>query len=116
MDCVICLETDAKKISVASPTPGSFRKLLEQSTKRAQCMVIVLWTLLNIREILTLWIYSPRMLFTTKVVMQTLETPPKSSVQRNNTLSPLKVAKHLWFSEKQADLPLQQLNWKKKSH
>ena len=38
MDCVICLETDAKKISVASPTLGSFRKLLEQSAIPAQCM------------------------------------------------------------------------------
>ena len=38
MDCVIFLETDAKKISVASPTLGLFRKLLEQSIKWTQCM------------------------------------------------------------------------------
>ena len=31
MDCVIYLETDAKNISVASPTLGSFLKLLEES-------------------------------------------------------------------------------------
>ena len=49
--------------------------------------IIVLWTLLNIWKIPTLRIYSPRMLLTTKVVMQTLETPPKSSMHRNSTIN-----------------------------
>ena len=38
MECIICLETDAKKISVASQTLDSFLKLLEQFGQRAQYM------------------------------------------------------------------------------
>ena len=38
MECIICLETDAKKISVASPTLDLFLKLLGRSIQRAQYM------------------------------------------------------------------------------
>ena len=38
MECIIWMETDAKKISVASPTLDSFLKLLERSRQRAQYM------------------------------------------------------------------------------
>ena len=38
MECIICLETDLKKISVASPTLDSFLKLLERSRQQAQYM------------------------------------------------------------------------------
>ena len=36
MESIICLETDVKKISVASPTLHSFLKLLEWSRQRPQ--------------------------------------------------------------------------------
>ena len=38
MECIICLETDAKKISVTSPTLDSILKLLERSRQRAPYM------------------------------------------------------------------------------
>ena len=111
MEGIICLQSDAKKISVASPTLDLFHKLLEQSRQPAEYMHnSVTWTSLNVQEILTLRIYSPGMpFFTTKVVMQTLQPSLESSVQRNSTMTPLKAANHLWLNENQVHFPLQQL-------
>ena len=109
MECIICLETDAKKISVASPTLDSFLKLLEQSGQRAQIGHNSVMDFVDCTRD-----FNPEDLLASyhKVVVQTLQTPPKSSLQRNGTVTPLK-ANHLWLSEKQVDLPLQQLKWKK---
>ena len=43
------------------------------------------------------------------------QTPPKSNVQRNGTVTLLKAANHPLLSEKQVDLPVLQLKWKKTS-
>ena len=54
MEGIICLESDAEKISVASPRLDLFHKLLEQSRQPAQYMHnSVTWTSLNVQEILT---------------------------------------------------------------
>ena len=112
MEGIICLESDAKKISVASPTLDLFHKLLEQSRQPAQYMHnSVTWTSLNVQEILTLRIYllARNAFFTTNVVMYTLQPSLESSVQRNSTMTPLKAANHLWLKENQVHFPLQQL-------
>ena len=71
--------------------------------------ILALWTSLNVQKIVTLRIYSARTLLTIKVATQTLQPPPKSSVQRNGTVTPLKAVNQLWLNEKQVDLLLQQL-------
>ena len=69
MECIICLETEVKKISVASLTLDSFLKLLERSRQWAQYMDNSVMGFIDRKEILTLRINSPRMLLTTKLVM-----------------------------------------------
>ena len=69
MECIICLETEVKKISVASLTLDSFLKLLERSRQWAQYMDNSVMDFVDHKEILTLRISSPRMLLTTKLVM-----------------------------------------------
>ena len=51
MECIICLETDVKKISVASLTLDSFLKFLERSRQHAQYMDHSVMDLLNVQEI-----------------------------------------------------------------
>ena len=80
MECIICLETDVKKISVASLTLDSFLKFLERSRQHAQYMDHSVMDFvertrdLNPEDLLAKNAFYHKSCYA---------TPPKSNIQRN---------------------------------
>ena len=115
MECIICLETDAKKISVACPTLDSFLKLLERSRQRAQYMDNSAMDFFERTRDLNLEDLLAKHTSSHKSCYADIANTTKIERAKNCTTTSLKAANHLWLSEKQVDLPLQQLKWKKTS-
>ena len=112
MECIIRLETDAKKISVAFPTLDSFLKLLERSRQRAQYMDNSAMDFFERTRNLNPGDLLAKNTSYHKSYADIANTT-KIERAKNCTTTSLKAANHLWLSEKQVDLPLQQLKWKK---
>ena len=115
MECIICLETDAKKIYVAFPTLDSFLKLLERSRQRAQYMDNSAMDFFERTRDLNPEDLLAKHTSYHKSCYADIANTTKIERTKNCTTTSLKAANHLWLSEKQVDLPLQQLKWKKTS-
>ena len=82
MECIICLETDTKKIFVASPTLDSFLELLERSRQRAQYMDNSVMDLVERTRDLNPEDLLAENASYCKSCYADIETPPKSNVQK----------------------------------